>query len=153
MDTSLSGALICCLAWCNRFCTFQDWLHDVPCLSFLSASQNDFFYWHNDKTNKWAVTRKPTSDMCPMQTEQYHSLINRLCQHEETVLGYPKLSRENSDQTGNAQADLNLPWMHLSKGMYTDIVTQINKTKLKKKKKKVKKPKYRSFSIWAKSGR
>ena len=33
---------------------------------------------------------------------------------------------EDSDQTANAQADLNLGWVHMSKDMFSDIETHIH---------------------------
>ena len=41
------------------------------------------------------------------------------------TLAIQNLTSEDSDQTTNAQSDLNLHWEHMSEGAFSDVVAQI----------------------------
>ena len=48
--------------------------------------------------------------------------IKKLC-----ILGCPDAPSEDSDQTANAQADLNLHWVHMFDVTFSDVATHLYK--------------------------
>ena len=51
--------------------------------------------------------------------------VQSICMKKLCILAYLKYTSEDSDQTANVRADLNLRWAHMSKGMFSYIVAQI----------------------------